>query len=78
MGGEIYAQSVEGEGSDFIFEIRLPFSSKESSNDTGNVEVVSTKQRLAVVGMSDPISNILREMFDAYQVNASFLSLIHI
>ena len=74
MGGEIYAQSVEGEGSDFIFEIRLPFSSKESSNDTGNVEVVSTKQRLAVVGMSDPISNILREMFDAYQVNASFFS----
>ena len=74
MDGQIYAQSVEGKGSDFIVEVRLPFTSEGTSNKADEIEIVPTDQRLAVIGMSDSISKILREMFEAYQVDASFFS----
>ena len=72
MGGKIHAQSVLGEGSDFIVEVRLPFASQENTYDEGEIAIVPTDKRVAVVGMSEPISKLLHEMFDEYKVNASF------
>ena len=72
MDGKIHAQSVLGEGSDFIVEVRLPFASQERTYDEGQIAIVPTDKRVAVVGMSEPISKLLHEMFDEYNVNASF------
>ena len=76
MGGKISAQSVEGKGSDFMVDVRLPFATKkDKSHDTdGEYELIPTVSRLAMVGMSAPISKLLRKMFDQYQVEASFFS----
>ena len=72
MGGEIHARSVVGKGSDFIVEVQLPFAAQEDAGEEGEGELIVTQKRVAVVGMSTPIVKILRRMFDAYQVDASF------
>ena len=72
MGGQIHAQSVEGQGSDFIVEVQLPFATESATNNEDGNLIVPTGQRVAVVGMSEPISKTLRDMFSAYQVEASF------
>lgn len=71
MGGEIRAESEVGKGSDFVVEVRLPFANEDNrqENDTN---LVGTRKRVAVVGMSAPIARILRQMYDSYEVDASF------
>ncbi len=72
MGGKIYAESEEGKGSDFIVEVQLPFATEEETDKEDENEIVATRKRIAVVGMSAPIVKLLRQMYDAYQCDASF------
>ena len=74
MGGEVHARSVEGEGSEFIVDVRLPFAAHEDSRaaDARSNRFVAAGQRVAVLGMSEPISKLLCEMFEEYQIEASF------
>ena len=72
MDGQIYAQSIQDKGSDFVVEIRLPFAAASTTWNEGKAEIIPTQQRLAVVGVSEPIAKTLREMFTAYQANVSF------
>lgn len=66
MKGQIHVKSVEGEGSQFIVEVRLPFArEQESVVDTRNLSAVN--KRVAVFGMSDPISQLLADTFRTYQ-----------
>ncbi len=74
MDGRIYAQSIEGKGSDFVFEIRLPFAAENTICNEGKTEIIPTRQRLAVVGVEEPIEKTLSEMFAAYQVDVAFFS----
>lgn len=74
MDGRIHAESVEGEGSRFIVDVRLPFATSETEEaiDKQDNQTTHTYPRVAVVGMSDPISRLLAQMFSAYQVDALF------
>ena len=73
MGGRIHARSVEGEGSQFMVDVCLPFAGKQSSSSLVRPASVPHFERVAVVGMSQPIASILRGMFDEFKVKASFL-----
>ena len=76
MDGKICVESVEGQGSKFIVEVRLQFapSNNEDQPHPFAIENVSTWPRVAVVGLSKPMSNLIQEMFSVYQVEASFFS----
>jgi len=73
MGGQIHAKSVEGQGSQFIVDVCLPFVESEKSKIDDRQRTAPDYQRLAVVGMSEPISHLLRQMFNESHVTASFL-----
>ena len=70
MGGRIRVRSVEGKGSDFIVDVRLPFA--KQTIDENDIEFVSSGQRVAVVGKSKRVSKLLGKMFKAHKVDASF------
>lgn len=70
MGGEISVTSEVGRGSVFIIDVQLPFAQDQS--DTREDQITPTQKRVAVVGVSPPIARFLRQMFDSYQVDASF------
>ncbi len=72
MGGKIHVQSVEGIGSKFIVDVRLPFAKQHKTNCLTNI--TPTGKRVAVLGMSDPISNLLNDLFVGYQVEAEFFN----
>jgi CheY-like chemotaxis protein/HPt (histidine-containing phosphotransfer) domain-containing protein len=72
MDGRIHVQSIEGLGSKFMIDVRLPFAKQTVDQDIHQIEV--TEQRVATVGMSDPISKLLRDMFESYQVDAEFFN----
>ena len=72
MGGKIYAKSEVNKGSDFVIEVQLPFATQEDNGTDGDQDYAATDKRVAVVGMDAPIAKILRKMFDAHQVEASF------
>ena len=76
MDGKIHVQSTEGEGSDFMVDVRLPFAAQGDETPSGGDQFVFVPagQKLAVVGMSQSISKILRQTFEQYQVEASFFS----
>ena len=74
MDGEILVESVEGVGSKFIVEVRLPFAVAETEmQQRGLVSPdLSEMPRVAVIGISRPMSKLLRETFSAYGIEASF------
>lgn len=72
MGGKIHAQSVEGHGSEFTVEVRLPFADQAETNVEAERKIAAG-QRVAVLGMSESVSRLLEEMFEEYQIEASFL-----
>ena len=72
MGGQIHVKSEEGQGSQFIVDVCLPFVESEKSKTDDSRRTVPDYQRLAVVGMSEPISKMLRQMFEEFHVTASF------
>jgi len=72
MGGQIHAESVEGKGSDFIVDVRLPFAAESVNESERETNFISNHGRVAVVGTSEPVSELLSEMFAAYEVEASF------
>ena len=73
MGGRIHAKSVEGQGSQFIVDVCLPFVESEKSQAEDSQPQVTNFRRLAVVGMSEPIANLLRQMLDEFEVTTSFI-----
>ena len=74
MGGTIYVESTESVGSKFIVEVRLIFAKPTNASSKGKRDIsnVQNRQRVAVVGMSNPIVKLLRETFIAYEVDAFF------
>ena len=71
MDGEIHVQSVVGQGSEFVVQVRLPFADEKQESQ---IEPLTSRRRVAVVGMSEKISGLLKEMFVEHQVEASFFS----
>ncbi|MDB4766294.1 ATP-binding protein [bacterium] len=74
MDGKIHIESAEGVGSKFTVEVRLPFAAIDDENRQTNIGIDegSEQPRVAVMGMSNPISKLLHETFVAYKVDASF------
>ena len=74
MGGKILVESSEGVGSKFTVEVRLPFATSENKNQQCKLGFAdaSERPRVAVMGMSNSISKLLRETFIAYKIEASF------
>ena len=73
MDGRMFVESVEGVGSKFIVELRLPFATSNIDHKfSPSVGGLSKQPRVAVMGMSKPISKLLHETFSAYKIEASF------
>ena len=76
MGGTINVESTLGEGSRFIVDVKFDFAKPDEENHSGKSmnNNLSTLPRVAVIGMSEPITKLLRELFTEYQISASFLT----
>ena len=76
MGGTIHVESTKGVGTKFFIDIVLPFAKPEHKEFEGQccTEAIKSRQRVAVVGMSNPVSKLLQETFVAYKVDAAFFA----
>ena len=75
MGGSIHVESTLGEGSRFMVDVRLHFAPLAEQDHTSKhgLEDDFTVLRVAAVGMSAPITELLHELFAEYKIEASFL-----
>ena len=75
MDGSIYVESTLGEGSRFIVDVRFRFANSDEEIHTSKhgIENDSIFPRVAAIGMTAPIEELLHELFGEYTIEASFL-----